>query len=249
MDSIGKIGMTQDRDSISIWRVCLPGDVDREVYIKTCYLTGRISLINDNGEVKHRVKVGKLAIQLIDFPNTTGTFGSEVACLTMPYSGELYVADVYQSSSNFADQKEYQYRFVKSNGEEGIAALIIDGKGKISLTVDGEDSDAGIDIKVTSVNKSAKLNLNVNGDIVVQNQGTVSVTSDREIRFITEGKIYLNQSDEPILLGNKTTELLSDLLDQLAKESAGPYPLLGQSIYPQIKQRLDELKSTISFVK
>jgi hypothetical protein len=42
---------------------------------------------------------------------------------------------------------------------------------------------------------------------------------------------------------------MKEILDQLAKETAGPYSLIGQPIYAEIAKKLEDLKSTISFVK
>ena len=271
-DTIGKGGIYQNRDSMSLWRVYLPTDIDREKYVQTCYLTGTVSLVNDNAEIKHRVKIGQLALQLVTFPKKKEQLGSEVICITAPYSGILYVVDVYNSSQEFTDQKEFQYRLTKSDGDIGFAELKVDGRGRILLSVDGKDDQAEITLAITSKNKQGRLNVNVNGDILVQNEGTTSLISNSnvsvkvndgkvggvessvnikkdEVKVITAGKIYLNESEEPVLLGAKTVQFLSDLLDQLGQESAGPYPLLGNSFYLQLKQSLEDLKSTISFVK
>lgn len=245
MNGIGKIGMNQNRDTVSLWRIYMPSDVDREVYIKTCFLTGTVTLINENGEIVHRVKIGKLAIQTIKFPLDLKSFGSEVICLTAPYSGKLYVTDVYTSSTEFGDQGEDQYRLYKST-DDGFAEVRIDGKGNIFLSVDGE-GESNITISVANKDRTGKLNVNVNGDILVQNDGTTTLKSTNQV-LIDSPKIYLNDSEEPILLGKKTVQLLSDLLDQLNIESAGPYPLLGNSKYAEIKQGLEDLKSTKSFV-
>ena len=267
--SVSEIGIRQFRHSISEWRVFVPADVDRETYIRTCFLTGTVSLGNFHGEIIHRVSVGQLAIQTIKFPTDSKSFGSRVVCLTSPRSGKLYVADVFSSSSEFNDQDEDQYRLFKTS--TGYAEVRIDGKGKISLGVDGEEDGGEVSINVTNKNKQGKLKLNVNGDITITNQGNIEVTSDGnikatvskdgiessvevnrdEIKLTTPdtGRIYLNESEEPVLLGKKVTEFLSDLLDQLGKESAGPYPLLGNSSYLSMKNKLDALKSTISFVK
>lgn len=262
-------GVNQNRDSISIWRVYLPTDMDRETYVKSCYLSGRVSLINENGEFQHRVKVGKLELQAIDFPSDKKSYGSEVACISAPYSGRLYIVSVYSSSTEFNDQEENQYRFFKTNG--GFSELRVSGDGKIIMSVDSESDASEVSVNITSKNKAGKLKLNVNGDILIQNEGNTSLTSSNnvnakvtdgeiessvdikknEIRLVTpdDGKVYLNESDEPILLGNKTVTLIEDLLTQLGKESAGPYPLLGNSFYISMKNRLEELKSKISFVK
>lgn len=240
-----------DRDPISVWRVYLPIDVDREEYIKTCYLTGSISIINQNAEVQHKVKVGKLALQLITFPIDEDSLGSEVVCISAPYSGTLYVVDIYTSSSEFHDQKENQYRLYQTT-TNGFAEVRIDGNtGKIILSVDGE-GDTEILLNVTNKDKTGKLSVNVNGDIVIQNQGNTSIKSSKQVS-IDAPKILLSGdeklTEQPIILGDKLVELLTNLLTQLSKESAGPYPLLGQSAYAQLQQTIDQIKSTISFVK
>ena len=302
--SIGKIGINQNRDSISLWNVYMPSDVDRKEYIKKAYRTNQITIINDNGEVYHGVKIGVSAIQLIRFPEDSKDLGSLVICLSHPYSGNLYVVDVYSSSDNFNDQSENQYRLFKTS--TGYAEIRIDGQGKILLVVDGTDDNSEVSINITSENKKGRLKLNVNGDIIIQNQGDttlvssnnvkVTVTDDEieayvdikkdeikaividgetesyvdikkdeiklvsetdtsvnikrdEVKIISEGKIYLNDSTEPVLLGTKTVDFLSDLLDQLGQESAGPYPLLGNVKYVTMKTKLEQLKSQLSFVK
>ena len=236
--SEGKIPIPQDRDAISIWRIYLPSDIDRDEYIKKCYLSGTVSLVDEWNEVVHRVKIGKLTLQLIEFPADIKHVGSEVICVSMPYSGRLYVIDVYSSNGDFIDQDEQQFRLVKSiNG--GVAELRVDGNGKILLTVDGEE-DTEVIINVTNKEKKGNLTINVNGSAVIKSSEQVLIDS---------AKILLNQSTEPILLGTKTIKLIEDLLTQLEKESAGPYSLLGKAVYTELKKRLEELKSKKSFVQ
>lgn len=177
--SVSEIGIRQFRHSISEWRVFVPADVDRETYIRTCFLTGTVSLGNFHGEIVHRVSIGQLAIQTIKFPSNSKSFGSRVICLTSPRSGKLYVADVFLSSSEFNDQDEDQYRLFKTS--TGYAEVRIDGKGKISLVVDGEEDGGEVCINVTNKNKQGKLKLNVNGDILINNQGNVSVISTQSV--------------------------------------------------------------------
>lgn len=244
--SIGREGIQDERSSISVWRVYLPFDVDRDQYVKTCFLTGSITVINDNGEIVNNVKIGRIAVQLVSFPLDRKSFGSKVLCVTEPYSGNLYVVDVFASSNEFHDQKENQYRLYKKT-DTGFAELRIDGSGKLILTVDSE-GDSEIVISATNKNRNSKLIVNVNGDILVQNDGNTTFKSSKQV-LIDSPKILLNESEEPILLGTKTTDLIKELLDQLAKESAGPYPLLGRAVYGQIKKKVDALKSKLSFVK
>lgn len=216
MDSIGKTGINQDRDPISIWRVCVPFDIDREVYVKNCFLTGTVCLRNENAEIVPDVKIGKMALQLIDFPEDNVTDGSEVACITAPYSGRLYVTEVYYTSLQYGPQKENQYRFFKTNGSSS-ATVFIDGNGRVLITVNGDG-------------------------------GIINITSD-DIK-VGAKRFEIGGADaEPMLLGTMTVDLLDEILTQLGKESAGPYSLLGNSKYLEIKDKLEKLKSKISFTK
>jgi len=223
-------GLDQDRDSISVWRVVLGPGMDREAYLNQCYLTGTVSIANMNGEIINRVKIGRLSLQLIDFPNDSSSYGSEVICVKLPYSAELRVVDVYATEDQFQSQKEDQFIFQKrSNGS--YAGQIIDGRGNITITVFSDSQTGTITITAIGSDKS----------------GVVNISADGEVQVISP-KINLNKDGEPMLLGTKVTDFLSNLLDQLGKESAGPYPLLGQQTYIQMKEKLDALKSTKSTV-
>jgi len=247
MNGIGKVGIDQLRSTISIWRVALPFDIDRDKYIQNCYLTGSITIANENGERMPNIKIGKIALQLIDFPLTTDTLGSKVCCVSTPYSGDLYVIEVYYTDEQYLNQSENQYRFLKSSGI-GTASILVDGSGNIVLSVNGDSDNGVMTLNITNKDRNGKLNINVNGDVTLTNDGNVTLKTSKQI-LIDSPKILLNNSEEPVLLGKKTVELLSDWLDQLGKESAGPYPLLGQSFYTQLKQKLEDLKSKITFVK
>jgi len=246
-NGIGKTGMYQWRDSVSLWNIYLPVDIDRDKYIRDCYLSGTVTLINVEGEIVNKVKVGRLTIQCIDFPDNTDSLGSEVICLTAPYSGQLYVSDVFGTSKQYDYQSENQYRFYKKEGR-GVAGLVIDGKGNVLLSVDGDGEDGVLTINVTNQERTGKLNINVNGDVSIINDGNTLVKSSTQV-LIDSPKILLNESEEPVLLGQKVVDFLSEWLDILGTDSAGPYPLLNASKYIQFKNKLDELKSELTFVK
>lgn len=246
MNGIGKIGMSDGRQSISEWKVCIPFNVDRVKYIKNCFLTGTVSVTNSNGEYVDNVKVGKLAIQEIDFPVNEDFFGSDVICARLPYSGRLCVIEVMYDYKQFQQQKENQYAFVKKS-EDGSVAMLLDGNGNVIVSVNGNKDNGVFTLNVTNAKRNGVLKINVNGAIEIDNDGEATIKSN-QVKIISD-KILLNESKEPVLLGNKTVQLISDLLDQLGKESAGPYPLLGNSVYLQLKEDIEDLKSKISFVK
>jgi len=236
-NGISVYGVSQDRDSLSIWRIVLTPGMDRNTYIKQCYLTGTVSISNFNGEIVNKVKIGQFNLQQVNFPIDNNSYGSEVLCASLPYSGQLRVIDVYSTESEFIDQKEEQFIFQKRIND-GYASEIIDGEGNIILSV-------------LSNSKTGKITINCIGNgnsgvVDISSNGTVQVKSPN-VKLVSD-KIQLNEEGEPILLGDKTVQFISDLLDQLGQESAGPYPLLGNSKYIEMKKSLEKLKSLLSTV-
>lgn len=248
MSGVGKTGLPDYRDGHSIWSVYLPYGIDRSQYIANCFNTGTVSLINENAEKKNRVKIGMLALQLVEFPLSEAELGSEVLCATMPYSGDIRVIDVYFKRDSYTQQKEDQFLFHKTNGS-GTAGILIDGKGNIILSVDGASSNGVLTLSVTNKDRAGKLNINVNGDVNLINDGNTLVKSSKQVT-IDSPKILLNVEDaEPILLGNKTGDLIKQILDLLGADSAGPYTLRNQAQYKELTKKIEELKSKLSFVK
>lgn len=232
-NGVSKFGIEQSREAFSVWRVIIPQGIDREVYIDRCYKTNTISGTNSNGEIYDQIKCGRLSMQLIDFPLDTdnNALGSEVLCATLPYSGEVRVIDVYATERQYIGQKENQFYFQKRNND-GSAGVLIDGAGNIILTVFGGNNQGTVLINVGDNNKTGNAEINCNGNVLFR-----------------ASRIDLNPEGEPMLLGQTTVTLLSNLLDQLSQESAGPYPLLHQSNYADLKNNIDAIKSKISFVK
>jgi len=261
----------------------MPTDIPREEYIRTSYATNSVTLINPNGEIKHQVSVGKFDMQLIRFPKDIDDLGSEVVCVSLPYSNTLRVISVFYNNDEGTAQAEGQYRLYKDG--KGIAEVSVRHDGVIELTATGADDIAKININANSKNKKATINIISNGEVnivcqggkmkIISDQdvdiscqgGKTTVQSDTELLLqykkedsetkiaVTDGditmtseKIFLNKDEaQPVLLGNDSIDFISALLDQLGKESAGPYVLLGNPMYTQMKLKLDKLKSKKNF--
>jgi hypothetical protein len=216
INTAGTNGIPYGRDPISVWSICLPFDYDRAEYIKTCYLTGTVIVSNDNGE-QNKAKIGKLALQLAQFPLSNETVGSQVACISTPYGDQLYVVDVYSKSTEFEYQSEDQFKLEKHN-DTGCAELSIDGNGIISLSVQSFEEKGGVvNVNITNASRTGKLNLIVNGQINIQNDGDVVLKTTKQI-LIDSPKILLNDSEEPVLLGQKVVDFLTEWLDILGKD-------------------------------
>lgn len=176
-DHMGENKLPTDRKTISEWAVYLPDEVDRSKYIETCFLTNTITLTNANAEVKHRVRISKEALREVRFPVDSTDLGSEVICVTSPFSEKLFVVAVFDPITFYTEQKENQYRFNKSTSD-GYADLVIDGQnGVVQIGVRSEQSGGIVSINVTNANKTAQYKITVNGTHVVQTNGDIDFTS------------------------------------------------------------------------
>jgi hypothetical protein len=177
-DHIGEQSLPSDRQTISEWNVYLPANVDRDKYIQNCFLTGTITLHNSKGaEIVHRVRIGSLALQCVRFPRSEAELGSDVICCTSPYSGKLFVVDVFDQRDQYNSQGEDQFCFRKLTDGGSASVLIDGGNGIISITVDKEGSGGELSINIASANADSLLNINVKGNVSVEASGAIDIVS------------------------------------------------------------------------
>jgi len=285
------IGKTSGfRNTSTLWRVYLPVDIDRSLYIKSCYNTSTVSLINDNSEIYSGVPVGKTCIQYIEFPEDSDQLGSHVMCITEPRSNKPFVIEVFNSSDEYDFVEENQH-FIQQKTSSGSANISVDGlNGLVSISSNSNVSDSGV--TVSSHSESGDSSISLESDIVsVKSSTEFSVESENKISlkvsdnqedelfgeisyelgsgltYVDEfdnsitiddnglkaisKKIMLGEGSEPILLGQKTVDLVGDLITEIASSmvitSTGNQPLINSQKILAFKSKLDELKSNLSF--
>lgn len=216
-DHMAQGGFPDDRQAISEWNVYLPANTDRAAYISNCFLTNTVTLINTNGETVHRVRIGAVALQNVNFPATGDSIGSFVICATSPYSGRLFVLDVYNEIDEFTDQLEYQFRMIKSTSK-GSAQMIIDGdNGIIQLSVDHETDGGIVSINISNKQASSQLKVTVNGDIAINATGNVTLDAQKGLTITAKGStvliddsgVMIDSGDNNIFLGGQNQVLYS----------------------------------------
>lgn len=220
-DHMGENKLPTDRKTISEWAVYLPDGVDRSKYIETCFLTNTITLTNANAEVKHRVRISKEALREVRFPVDSTDLGSEVICVTSPFSEKLFVVAVFDPITFYTEQKENQYRFNKSTSD-GYADLVIDGQnGVVQIGVRSEQNGGVVSINVTNANKTAQYKITVNGTHIVQTNGDIDFTSfngnfnvlSKAIKLLDGTYGGLTKTQELQTQLNKTNDLLTQILN------------------------------------
>jgi len=229
IDHLGTTSISGYQLSSSIGRIYIPKGVDRNSFVETCLRKGVCSVVRDNAYgVINNVKIGIEEIQLLEWPKESGKLGNTVLLLLDPFKKVYNVAAVLNNDGEILKAKE------------GVRIISkVSSKGSVTLTLDS--------------NRPSIQLLVENGDIeLISRGGKVKVTSDKEV-LVNAPIIAHNKADQAMLRGDKTTELLEELIDLIAKAkvstSIGLQPLTTALQISKLKSKLEELKSTKSYLE
>lgn len=244
------------RNPIGIWYITVPSGEDRAEYIKNCYNTSTVSIINMGNELLHKVPIGKSAIGYIEFPEDGDSVGSPVLCVVEPYHKQPLVVEVFNSGSDYNAGVEYEKKITRSDGAS-IAEVSVQGeKGVINFSVDSEESDGGIvNINVTNAEEQGKLNVNVNGNIaIVQTNGSTIMESSDSISFIVRDKdvkniisyqkgigfSYKDEFDNEVIINKENIQMLSQLINL---GDGSEKAALGETLQSKLEQIIDQISA------
>ena len=228
----------------SIWYVTIPIDVDRETYIQNCFRTGTVSLINENAELINKVPVGKLAMSMIEFPKRYGQTGSPVACMNITKKNQLVVVDVYSFKNDISGVREENQFSISRRSD--TATVQISGKankGQLFINVDSDTDEGGeVYLNVSNNSKTGKLKLNIQGDIIVDSEGKVTINNTEEVNINSE-LIKHNTGSEPMVLGDRLKTLLEDFIQEVSISTTAQGPLLNASKIAAFKAKVVDVLS------
>jgi len=272
--SVAQTQIEGERFNCGIGFIAIPSDIDREVYIRSCYKQNRVSIKTRDGGFINRVPVGKNCINLIEFPLTFKDSGSPVVWVNEPNHNQPIIIEVLNKDEEYFDLVEHQSRFIRKYKNNLVEIVSSPKNSYIGITVDSED-DSEIYLNVYNKNKTGKLNITVQGDVNISTEGIVNfeqniafvseTTNDEDTtktcRFtqtdeeqVFEGKIFrLNSGSESMLLGNMTKKFLDSFIDEVAKSTVttalGQMPLLNSLQIKTLKNRTEELLSEVGFLE
>ena len=75
--NISKTSAPGKRNSAGVGYLMLPADIDRELWIKTCYKKGQVSLLNENERIDN-VLISKHIIKDLEFPLNYKKLGTKI---------------------------------------------------------------------------------------------------------------------------------------------------------------------------
>jgi len=229
IDSIGLNPSPGFQIHASVAHIYIPKEVDRNQFVETCMRKGVCSIVRENSfGCINNVRVDNELIQRISWPKESGKLGSTVVVVLDSFKKVYNVVAIINGDGETGMASEGQQIFQKKTN-----------KGTVTVTLDS--------------NRPVFQVLVENGDVeLISRGGKVTITSDEEIAQKSP-KISHNKADEPMLRGQKVTDLIEKLLDLLytarTATSIGLQPLTTFEQINQLKQDLEELKSTKSFLE
>lgn len=166
-------------NAISFGYVIIPTNVDRDNYIKTCFRTGRISVMLEGGVFLRDIYVTNECFDNIEFPSKSEEIGSAVVLGTNPYDGIPIVIGTFpRNDQSNMKAEENSYVFRKRVGDTTTTLTIDPINKQISLDV---DSLSGGVVNVKSLGSKDSL-------VSVESSGTVEVKADENVKI----KSYTN---------------------------------------------------------
>jgi len=246
--------------SIGIGYVMIPtGGTSFSEYIQTCHKTKTVSIITEDSEIYHQVRVGSGLFPQIKFPNQVQKeiTGSIVIYIRSKDTSIPTIVSVLELS----DEGDYllpEQWCITSKTNSSSTSL-----------VQGDTREGSLDIITSSQTKSSSINIRASSkfkdsSIRIESDGEVLVSAD-SIHKVTAGeKIQLGEDDltEPSLLGEKWKTFMEELITTLQGltvmipngavaggvatfATPGSIDLLSQKKIGDLSSKLDEVLSTL----
>lgn len=180
-------------DQIGYGYVCIPENIDRSKYIKTCFRKEKISIILDQGgSMIMDCYITKESLQNITFPESAGKLGALVVFVVQKFNSKPIIIGTLSKTNESQLLSENTFKNeVKT--DDNLVSIV--GSGDGSLTINVKNKIRGGKISVNVIGEDAELNLNSSGTTNINSTGDVNVKSSGNIN-----SIYLREGVESIKL-------------------------------------------------
>jgi len=189
-ESLGVNGIQAENLVCGIGYVIVPPGVDRKIYIKDVYDSGRISIFGGYGNSNfYDIPIDREVLQRVRFPETSIGFGTPVVWLNLPKFNEPMVIACLKYDEEFYSLSEFRSRTTHSKDGNSVDFDLDGKKGKITINVTGNKTSSGeVEININSVNNDAKYSLLVNGQIIQKSSGDTIRFSEKRISDVATDK-------------------------------------------------------------
>lgn len=160
--------------------IFIPSGVDRDNFVKTCFRTGRVTIIDDaGGGVIKDCYITNEALQNVQFPKGTEQMGQPVVWIAQGFQNQPMVVGTFPLVDKVVDRDDSEF-LVQREWNGGI--LNIQGSAKSgTLFIGIEGSESGY-LKISSLgDENSVLELTCPGTIQVKNCRNLQATAYSKI--------------------------------------------------------------------
>lgn len=159
--------------------ILIPTDVDRDLFVQTCYRTGRVTIIDDaGGGVMKDCYITTEALQNVKFPRENGKMGQPVMWVAQGFQNQPVVVGTFPLVDKVEDRMDEAFQVHREWGEN---ILNIHGSARDGvLFIDIEGSPAFMKLSATG-DENSVLELNTTGTLRVTGCQKLQATAYQEM--------------------------------------------------------------------
>lgn len=255
---IGSITVDGNYFSGGIAYAALPADIDRDLYLKDCYMNRRISIAMEDGAFVNRVPISIGNLGQISFPLTSKELGSKLIYILDESKNYLLIVDVI--SDDVDELIEGQLKISKKYNGQTIDFILDARHNNATLALQhNSDKPAELNMFIRDRDGRAKLNIEVDGEIKQIVPTYVVATDDFVVKDINEehilvqisknaaslnvDRVIINNSSNSVTLNKETVSLFTKILNLLASTTVlvnnVPVPLSTAASFSKMTSEID----------
>lgn len=213
---VGAVVNNGEQWLVGVGYISLPNDIDRDVYLKECYLNCRVSIKMEDGSVINRVPIDLDVLNFIDFPLKSNELGTAVVFITEQKHKQPIIIARVPKSDELGDGREKSFQIRRKFSDKIIN---IDGdalSGTLSINVAGGDKVGVLNIGIDNDNDDCLFNIEVSGNIDIKTTNSTLIQNHEQFKSVVaeeeevEKPSVISQTQDRTLVGNKEVTINGD---------------------------------------
>lgn len=179
----------------------LPYDVDRDVYLRDCYMNARVTIRLEDGAVINHAPIDVDVLNFIEFPKVPEELGTAVVYLTEPIHQHPMIIARVQKGDQLGDGREHFFKIRRIINDQIVS---IDGdahQGFININVIAGDKQGKVKIKLDNKTNDNIFEVQVAGEIKLTTSNRTHLSNHNE--FISEIIDEEKEQDKPSIIRQK----------------------------------------------
>lgn len=237
-------------EPISFGFIVIPNGVDRDLYVETCFRTGRVSVMGNGGVFFRDIYITNEVLANIEFPSKENEQGSAVVIATNPYDGIPIVVGSYCRNDQSPMWKENTFRFRKTIGNVTASLMVDPTDNTISVSINSPEK-ASVNLKATGSSES-EVNIESTGKVNVTGGEMISVKSytQMEAKIVNSEKPEEEERRVSMDLEKVSFHWKTEELEQsLQVDDTGVLVKIGDNVQSTITKEQLDLKTGASTLK